>query len=202
MKTKLGADEIVARIRSELAHATVDYDAEADELELRLPSGEGRAGSAVVVEDDAYLRIDPETHEPLSVVILPFVAWLEHHAGDKAVEAMLQIPLQGRFSTWQFPGPLLCHWGPHAAGAIEQTVRGSGAQIREGGDDVVEEHHAKARVDRVERRVEDRNGGVGLQVVGGAAVRASRLGTQPRSSTTPRPTGMASIFRPASLGSA
>lgn len=127
MSNRLSADEIVARIRAELGRATVDYDADADELEVRLPSGVGRAGYAVLLEDDAYLRIDPDSHEPLSVMFLPFSAWLERHAGEAAVDALLQNLPQSQFSTWPFPGPLLRHWGPRAAGTIEQTVRDSGA---------------------------------------------------------------------------
>jgi hypothetical protein len=127
VNTKLSADEIVARLRAELGGATVEYDADADELEVRLPSGIGRPGYAVLLEDDAYLRIDPDTHEPLSVMLLPFSSWLERHAGEAAVVTLLQSLPQSRFSTWPFPGPLLRHWGPRAARAIEQTVRDSGA---------------------------------------------------------------------------
>jgi hypothetical protein len=63
------------RILRLLDEATWRYDEEIDELEIALPGTEGRAGLAFPVED-LYVRVDPDSFEPLSIIVPGYTAWL------------------------------------------------------------------------------------------------------------------------------
>ena len=52
------------------------YDDEIDEMEIVLPGGAGREGLAVLVADEFYVRVDPDTFEPLSLLIPAYTSWL------------------------------------------------------------------------------------------------------------------------------
>jgi hypothetical protein len=60
------------------------YDEEIDEMELVLPGAAGRPGPAILVGDDVYVRVDPDTSAPLSLIIPGYTAWL---AAQPPVEA-------------------------------------------------------------------------------------------------------------------
>jgi len=64
------------RILATLAQAEWDYDGEIDEMEIAFPGSAGRAGMATLVGDEFYVRIDPDTFDPLSIIIPGYTAWL------------------------------------------------------------------------------------------------------------------------------
>ena len=98
------------RILGLLDRATWRYDEEIDELEIVLPASDGREGLAFPVED-FYVRVDPDSFEPLSIIVPGYTAWL---AG--------QPPALGTES-----GPELWARITHrtAEQAIRRTVQGS-----------------------------------------------------------------------------
>jgi len=64
------------RILALLAQAEWDYDDEIDEMEIAFPGCAGRAGIATLVGNELYVRVDPDTYDPLSIIIPGYSAWL------------------------------------------------------------------------------------------------------------------------------
>jgi hypothetical protein len=67
--------DLRARILRLLDEAVWHYDEESDELEIALPASDGREGLAFPV-DDFYVRVDPDSFEPLSIIVPGYRAWV------------------------------------------------------------------------------------------------------------------------------
>jgi hypothetical protein len=114
MTGKLSPAEIAERFLRALPEADWEYDADADEMEVMLPGAIGRTGLSVLVDDESYLRVDVETHEPLSLVIQPWSYWSARQ--DAAVASQCG---KDRLGEWaRRPRPSI-------AGAVERRVRES-----------------------------------------------------------------------------
>jgi hypothetical protein len=77
---KLNRQEVINRVVSGLPNARWEYDAEADEMEIVLPGGNARAGRAVLIDPDVYLRLDVDTNEPLTIIIPAYSDWMSRRA--------------------------------------------------------------------------------------------------------------------------
>ena len=71
--------EAQAALLARLPEAEWEYDEDADEMEVRLPSAAGREGYYALLRDDLYVRLDAETGEPLGVMIPSYQLWLGRH---------------------------------------------------------------------------------------------------------------------------
>ena len=71
----------VERIIAALPQADWQYDPEADDMDIILPNVVNRAAEWLDIEDDFFVRIDPERGEPLSIVIIAFTVWLAEKQG-------------------------------------------------------------------------------------------------------------------------
>ncbi len=71
----------VERIIATLPYADWQYDPEADDMDIILPNVVNRAAEWLDIEDDFFVRIDPERKEPLSIVIIAFTVWLAEKQG-------------------------------------------------------------------------------------------------------------------------
>lgn len=106
-----GRPDLRPRILQLLDEATWHYDEESDELEIALPGGDDREGLAFPV-DDFYVRVDPDSFEPLSIIVPGYRAWVAEQ--PPAVE-------DARPETWTEITSRT------AAEAIRRTVRESAA---------------------------------------------------------------------------
>jgi hypothetical protein len=75
MSPKLSSSEIMEFFSTRLPQSDWDYDDDADEMEVMLPGAYGREGFATQLDEFVALRLDPDTFEPLSLIIMPFSAW-------------------------------------------------------------------------------------------------------------------------------
>jgi hypothetical protein len=73
------------RILATLAEAEWEYDEEIDEMEISFPGGAGRAGMATLIGDEFYVRVDPDTFDPLSIIIPGYTAWLARQPQPSAL---------------------------------------------------------------------------------------------------------------------
>lgn len=74
------------RILATLGQAAWEYDAEIDEMEIILPGGAGREGLATLVADESYVRVDPDTFEPLSIIVPAYTSWLAQQPAQPATQ--------------------------------------------------------------------------------------------------------------------
>jgi hypothetical protein len=74
------------------------YNPDADEMNVLLPGWEGRAGRAVLVDDEFYVRLDVETGRPLSILIPAYTAWQARQLARPGVLARLPL-LEARRDT-------------------------------------------------------------------------------------------------------
>ena len=72
---------VVDAIVADLKAADWQYDPEADDMDIILPNVVNRAAEWLDIEDDFFVRIDPERREPLSIVIIAFTVWLAEKQG-------------------------------------------------------------------------------------------------------------------------
>jgi hypothetical protein len=117
MSPKLSLQEVVEHLAVALPAARWEYDDEADELEIVLPAGAGREGRAILIDEGFYLRLDPETNEPLTIIIPAVSVWLGQQVAGLVEAPHPSAPPQ----SWQD--------GSHGALALSlaRTVRASGA---------------------------------------------------------------------------
>jgi hypothetical protein len=87
-----------------LPHATWDYDQDADEMNVLLPSFEGREGRMVLIDDDFSVCFDAETAAPLSLMIPNYSSWLAQHLDGSSVSAAAPAT-PPRTLLDQLPGP-------------------------------------------------------------------------------------------------
>jgi len=76
MSTVLTAPQVIERLLAALDQAEWRYDPEIDEMEVLLPGWKGRGGEAILIGEDVYVRLDIETHAPLSIIIPAYRYWL------------------------------------------------------------------------------------------------------------------------------
>jgi hypothetical protein len=119
-RRKLTLREVVDRLAAGLDAARWEYDAEADELEIVLPGGGGREGRAILLDSDAYLRLDVDTNEPLTVIIPAVSVWVGQQVAQVAGQLAAPPPADPRGAGWG---------GSHEAVALSlaRSARASGA---------------------------------------------------------------------------
>jgi hypothetical protein len=117
---KLTLQEVVDRLTVGLEAARWEYDAEADELEIVLPGGEGREGRAILLDSEVYLRLDVDTNEPLTVIIPAISVWLGQQVAQVATHLAAPRPADPSAADWG---------GSHEAVALSlaRSARASGA---------------------------------------------------------------------------
>lgn len=114
MTIKLTADEVITRVASGLDEAEWRYDEDADEMEIVLAGGHGREGRSILIDDDTFLRVDPETNQPLSIIVTAWTYWSARQAAAPVPSLMPATP-----QAWlSLPEQM-------ARQAVERTVRTS-----------------------------------------------------------------------------
>ena len=116
--------QVAEQIAAAIGDAEWHYDDAIDEMEIVLPAGAGREGRAVLVDDDTILRLDPETNEPLSIIV---TAWTHWRSQQLPVWTIPELP-RPNGATGQsgpFPDPHAWLRMPReaAARALDRTVR-------------------------------------------------------------------------------
>ena len=114
MTSKLTADEVITKVTSGLDQAEWRYDEDADEMEIVLAGGDGREGRSILIDDDTFLRLDPETNQPLSIIVTAWTYWSARQVATSVPGVMPATPQ----TLLRLPQQM-------AQQAVERTVRSS-----------------------------------------------------------------------------
>lgn len=126
MSAKLKASEVLSRIVAGLPGAGWIHDEDTDEMDIVLPGATGRAGFGALVKDEGvYVCLDPETFEPLSIVVQGWSIWAAKHPADPHADAHRNGNSNG--------SSLLRNYHdaePHLLDALEEAMRSDDALQR------------------------------------------------------------------------
>ena len=70
------------------------------------------------LDGEGGVRVDSETFEPLSVILMPFTAWARKWVRREAPEA---TPAEREYATWDFHEAPPRIWGEAVARSVQQS---------------------------------------------------------------------------------